>query len=97
MERERRNKTRRRTSNREREKINIMFRKQHSVIRIINGVVVDLPTPANISVMWNWGSLLGLTLVIQLVSGILLATRFSALSEYSFERVVVIFQESNYG
>jgi len=56
-----------------------------------------LPTPANISVMWNWGSLLGLTLVIQLVSGILLATRFSALSEYSFERVVVIFQESNYG
>ena len=35
--------------------------------------------------------------MLQLVRGILLATRFTALSEYSFESVVVIFQERNYG
>lgn len=74
-----------------------MVRKSNPILSIINGVVVDLPTPANISVMWNWGSLLGITLLVQLISGILLATRFSAISEYSFERVVIIFQESNYG
>ncbi len=74
-----------------------MLRKTHPLVKIINGVIVDLPSPANISVFWNYGSLLGLTLVIQLITGILLATRFSALGEYSFERVVVIFQESNFG
>jgi quinol-cytochrome oxidoreductase complex cytochrome b subunit len=40
---------------------------------------------------------LGLTLVIQLITGIILATRFTAYSELSFESVVNIFQESNYG
>lgn len=74
-----------------------MLRKTHPLVKIVNGVIVDLPSPANISVFWNFGSLLGLTLVIQLLTGILLATRFTALGEYSFERVVVIFQESNYG
>lgn len=74
-----------------------MVRKSHPLAKIINGVIVDLPSPANISIFWNYGSLLGLTLVLQLVTGILLATRFSALSEYSFESVVVIFQERNFG
>lgn len=74
-----------------------MLRKHNPILNIVNGVIIDLPTPANITIIWNWGSLLGLTLIIQLVSGVLLATRFTAISEYSFERVVVIFQESNYG
>jgi hypothetical protein len=26
------------------------FRKQHPLIKIINGVLIDLPTPANLSV-----------------------------------------------
>jgi len=67
------------------------------LLSIINGTVVDLPSPPNITGFWNFGSLLGLTLVMQLVTGVLLATRFTALSEYSFESVVVIFQDSNYG
>lgn len=74
-----------------------MLRKSNPLISILNGVLVDLPTPANISIFWNFGSLLGLTLVLQLLTGILLATRFRALSEFSFERVVLIFQDSNYG
>ena len=74
-----------------------MIRLSHPLIKIINGVIIDLPTPANISIMWNWGSLLGLTLVCQLVSGIVLALRFSAVSFYSFERVVFIFQDRRFG
>jgi ubiquinol-cytochrome c reductase cytochrome b subunit len=40
---------------------------------------------------------LGLTLVVQLVRGILLATRFTGHANFSFDSVVLIFQDSNYG
>jgi len=73
------------------------FRKQHPLIKIINGTVIDLPTPANISVNWNYGSLLGLVLVIQLIRGIVLAIRFSGHSSLSFDTVILICQDANYG
>ena len=43
------------------------------LIKIVNGSLVDLPTPNNIRVMWNFGSLLGLCLISQLITGLLLA------------------------
>ena len=58
---------------------------------------MDLPSPANLSINWNYGSLLGLILVIQLVTGIVLATRFSGHSDLSFESVILIYQDANYG
>ncbi len=73
------------------------FRKQHPLIKIINGTLIDLPTPANLSVNWNYGSLLGLVLVIQLVTGIVLAMRFSGHSSISFDSVIIIYQDANYG
>lgn len=63
----------------------------------MNGTLVDLPTPANISVNWNYGSLLGLTLIIQLVTGLILAFRFSAHSSLSFDSVILITQDASYG
>ena len=72
-------------------------RKYHPLFKIINSTLVDLPSPANLSVNWNYGSLLGLILVIQLVSGIVLATRFSGHSDISFDSVIRIYQDSNYG
>lgn len=73
------------------------FRKNHPLIKIVNGTLIDLPTPANISVNWNYGSLLGLILVIQLVTGIILAMRFSGHSSLSFDSVIIIYQDANYG
>jgi ubiquinol-cytochrome c reductase cytochrome b subunit len=75
----------------------ISFRKSHPLVKIINSVLVDLPTPANLSINWNYGSLLGLILVIQLVSGIILSTRFSGHSDMSFESVIMLCQDANYG
>ncbi len=75
----------------------IMFRKYHPLLKILNGTLVDLPCPVNITSFWNYGSLLGLVLIVQLVRGILLATRFTGHSDYSFDRVVLIFQDRNYG
>lgn len=73
------------------------FRKSHPLIKIVNGTLIDLPTPANISINWNYGSLLGLVLVIQLVRGIVLATRFSGHVDISFDSVISLYQDSNYG
>ena len=73
------------------------FRKSHPVIKILNSVLVDLPAPANLSINWNYGSLLGLILAIQLIRCIVLATRFSGHSDISFESVIIIYQDSNYG
>ena len=73
------------------------FRKSHPLIKIVNSVIVDLPTPANLSVNWNYGSLLGVVLSIQLITGIVLATRFSGHSDISFESVIIIYQDANYG
>ena len=73
------------------------FRKHHPLIKILNGTIVDLPTPANLSVNWNYGSLLGLVLVIQLVTGIVLAMRFSGHTSISFDSVILIYQDANYG
>ena len=73
------------------------FRKYHPLVKFANSSLVDLPTPVNISIHWNYGSLLGLVLVIQLVTGILLATRFSGHSDLSFDSVILIYQDVNYG
>jgi len=73
------------------------FRKHHPLIKILNSAVVDLPTPANLRVNWNYGSLLGLVLVIQLITGIVLAIRFSGHASLSFDSVILIYQDANYG
>jgi ubiquinol-cytochrome c reductase cytochrome b subunit len=73
------------------------FRKSHPLVKIVNGVLIDLPTPANLTTNWNYGSLLGLVLIIQVLTGIVLATRFSGHSDISFDSVIMIYQDSNYG
>ena len=73
------------------------FRKNHPLFKILNNTIIDLPSPSNLSVNWNYGSLLGLILVIQLVRGIVLATRFSGHVDVAFDSVILIYQDSNYG
>jgi len=73
------------------------FRKTHPLIKIVNNALVDLPAPSNIRVNWNYGSLLGLVLAIQLITGIILATRFSGHAEISFDSVIIIYQDASYG
>jgi ubiquinol-cytochrome c reductase cytochrome b subunit len=49
--------------------------KTHPALKIVNGVLIDLPSPANISSLWNFGSLLGFCLGLQLLTGLFLAIR----------------------
>lgn len=65
--------------------------------KIIKKSIIELPTPASISYMWNWGSLLGICLVIQLVTGILLASHYNSDTQKAFEAVIIITRNINFG
>lgn len=71
--------------------------KTHPLLKIINNSLVDLPTPSNISTLWNFGSLLGLCLVTQIITGLFLAIHYSADTILSFNRVAHISRDVNYG
>nr|ALO76272.1 cytochrome b [Leucocelis sp. LEU01] len=73
------------------------LRKISPLTKIINNSLIDLPTPSNISAWWNFGSLLGLCLMIQIVTGIFLAMHFSAHVDLAFNSVVHICRDVNYG
>uniref|UniRef100_A0AAU6QE80 Cytochrome b n=1 Tax=Laelaps sp. TaxID=3081785 RepID=A0AAU6QE80_9ACAR len=75
----------------------MMFRKTYSIISIVNNSLVDLPSPSNISYMWNFGSLLGLCLMIQIVSGLFLAMHFCSDVNLAFSYVSHIIRDCNYG
>jgi quinol-cytochrome oxidoreductase complex cytochrome b subunit len=55
------------------------------------------PAPKNLSYMWNFGSLAGITLVIMIVTGILLAMQYTAHVDYAFDSVERIMRDVNFG
>lgn len=73
------------------------IRKTHPLLKIINGVLVDLPAPSNLSIWWNFGSLLGLCLVIQIVTGLFLAIHYTPHIDMAFASVAHIARDVNYG
>lgn len=73
------------------------FRETHPLVKIINGVIIDLPSPVNISSWWNFGSILGLVLGVQLVTGLFLAIHYSTDIELAFSSVNHICRDVNGG
>uniref|UniRef100_A0AAU7YS86 Cytochrome b n=1 Tax=Rhopalus tibetanus TaxID=3151528 RepID=A0AAU7YS86_9HEMI len=77
--------------------MNKPLRKTHPLIKIINGSLIDLPTPSNISLWWNFGSLLGMCLMIQIITGVFLAMHYTANVELAFNSVIHICRDVNNG
>nr|YP_010022483.1 cytochrome b [Cathayia obliquella]QON98850.1 cytochrome b [Cathayia obliquella] len=73
------------------------IRKTHPIFKIINKTLIDLPTPSNISIWWNFGSLLGLCLIIQIITGLFLTMYYTANIELAFYSVNYICRNINYG
>jgi ubiquinol-cytochrome c reductase cytochrome b subunit len=71
--------------------------KTHPVLGLLNSYLVDAPQPANISYLWNFGSLLGLSLVIQMATGIMLAMHYTPNVDLAFVSVEHIMRDVNYG
>lgn len=73
------------------------LRTSHPLFKIANNALVDLPAPINISTWWNFGSLLGLCLIIQILTGLFLAIHYTADINLAFNRVNHICRDVNYG
>nr|WNH20697.1 cytochrome b [Kaupichthys diodontus] len=73
------------------------LRKTHPIIKIANDALVDLPTPSSISAWWNFGSLLGLCLITQILTGLFLAMHYTADISTAFSSVTHICRDVNYG
>nr|QKX08449.1 cytochrome b [Ostrinia zealis] len=73
------------------------IRKTHPIFKIINGSLIDLPTPSNISSLWNFGSLLAMCLIIQIITGLFLTMYYTANIELAFYSVNYICRNVNYG
>nr|YP_010587531.1 cytochrome b [Biston mediolata]WAB46046.1 cytochrome b [Biston mediolata] len=73
------------------------LRKNHPIIKIINNSLIDLPSPLNISSWWNFGSLLALCLIIQIITGLFLTMYYTANIEMAFYSVNYICRNVNYG
>nr|YP_010326997.1 cytochrome b [Peridea elzet]UNP54245.1 cytochrome b [Peridea elzet] len=73
------------------------LRKNHPIIKIINNSLIDLPSPSNISTWWNFGSLLALCLIIQILTGLFLTMYYTANIELAFYSVNYICRNVNYG
>jgi ubiquinol-cytochrome c reductase cytochrome b subunit len=71
--------------------------KSHVLLRLVNSYLVDSPQPANISYLWNFGSLLGTCLVIQILTGSFLAMHYQAHVDFAFSSVEHIMRDVNAG
>nr|AZL35879.1 cytochrome b [Cosmoscarta exultans] len=67
------------------------------LLKIINSMIIDLPTPNNLSSLWNMGSILGMCLTIQLITGMFLAMHYTANIEMAFNSINHICRDVNYG
>nr|AAR25289.1 cytochrome b [Tangara arthus] len=73
------------------------LRKNHQILKIINNALIDLPAPSNISTWWNFGSLLGVCLVTQIVTGLLLAMHYTADTNLAFSSVAHMCRDVQFG
>jgi len=71
--------------------------KSHPILGLVNSYTVDSPQPANISYMWNFGSLLGACLIIQIITGVTLAMHYTPSVDLAFVSVEHIMRDVNYG
>nr|YP_010531292.1 cytochrome b [Mileewa lamellata]UXX17551.1 cytochrome b [Mileewa lamellata] len=77
--------------------MNKPLRKKNELIKIINYSIIDLPAPINLSLWWNFGIMLSMCLVSQLVTGIFLSMHYTANIEMAFNSISHISRNVNYG
>ena len=67
------------------------------LMRMMHGQFVDFPTPRNLNYLWTFGGILTFCLVVQIVTGIVLAMHYIPHAEMAFDSVEKIRRDVNYG
>nr|AOR40646.1 cytochrome b [Chlorocebus pygerythrus] len=73
------------------------MRKSNPIMKMINRSLIDLPTPSNISMWWNFGSLLAFCLILQIITGLFLAMHYSPDTSSAFSSIAHITRDVNHG
>nr|WDA97599.1 cytochrome b [Macaca mulatta]WDA97638.1 cytochrome b [Macaca mulatta] len=73
------------------------MRKSNPIMKMINRSFIDLPTPPNLSMWWNFGSLLAACLILQIITGLLLAMHYSPDTSSAFSSIAHITRDVKYG
>nr|QNM39064.1 cytochrome b [Macaca nemestrina] len=73
------------------------MRKSNQIMKMINHSLIDLPTPPNLSMWWNFGSLLAACLTLQIITGLFLAMHYSPDTSSAFSSIAHITRDVNYG
>jgi group I intron endonuclease len=71
--------------------------KKHPLLKIVNSYIIDSPEPSNISYLWNFGSLLAICLIIQIITGVTLAMHYTPTVYEAFNSVEHIMRDVNNG
>ena len=67
------------------------------IFSTLQHTLVDYPTPKNLNYWWNFGSLAGIFLMIQIITGIVLAMHYTPSVEGAFASIEHIMRDVNYG
>ena len=71
--------------------------KSHPLLKMVNSYVIDSPQPSNISYVWNFGSLLALCLIIQIITGVTLAMHYTPNVLEAFDSIEHVMRDVNNG
>jgi len=71
--------------------------KSHPLLKIVNSYLIDSPQPTNLSYLWNFGSLLGVCLIIQIITGVTLAMHYNPSVLEAFNSIEHIMRDVNNG
>jgi ubiquinol-cytochrome c reductase cytochrome b subunit len=71
--------------------------KSHPLLKLVNSYLIDASQPSNISYLWNFGSLLLVCLVIQIITGVTLAMHYSPNVLEAFNSIEHIMRDVNNG
>lgn len=71
--------------------------KRNPLLKLVNNFVYDSLMPLNLNYWFNFGSLLGLFLIVQIVTGVLLAMNYIPHVDIAFDSIEYIMREVPYG
>jgi len=71
--------------------------KSHPLLKLVNSYIIDASQPSNISYLWNFGSLLAVCLIIQIITGVTLAMHYSPNILEAFNSIEHIMRDVNNG
>ena len=71
--------------------------KSHPLLKLANAYLIDASQPSNLNYLFNFGSLLAVCLIIQIITGVTLAMHYSPNVLEAFNSVEHIMRDVNNG